>query len=115
MVVKMVSDEKTAEIKKYPRPSLTEENKVGAGRFGTVYMCNIEGFGSKVFVAKEFIFEDCGGPNKTKQNFEREAKTLNRFNNENIVRLIGVYEHSRGMGLFLEKAECSLGWGSDNL
>ena len=72
-------------------------------------MCYIEGCGSKVFVAKQFRFEEYGGAKNTKQNFIRESQTLARFDCENIVKQIGIYSHSRGKGILLEYAECSLG------
>ena len=72
-------------------------------------MCNIEGYGEKVFVAKHMKFEEFGGARNAKMNFERESATLARFDCENIVKFIGVYRHAQGMGIILEHAQCSLG------
>ena len=43
------------------------------------------------------------------RNYRRESSILAQFDCKYIVQLIGVYRHTKGMGIILEYADCSLG------
>ena len=84
--------------------SMTDQNIIGSGGFGTVYCFSIDGFG---YVAVKKILSDRNLDRKLESSFRAEVKILSNIRHNNIVRLLCCISNEDSMLLVYEYMENS--------